>query len=51
MEAFVCEWDNPDAARQQAAPRTRVATRGQYVLMQSFDDRAGETILRKAAGE
>jgi hypothetical protein len=48
IDAFVCEWEQPGAAQQQAAPRTRVATHGQYVLMQSFDDLVGETILRKA---
>ena len=51
VEAFVCEWDKPGVAKQQARQRTRVATRGSCVLMQSFDDLAGETILRKATGE
>ena len=51
IEAFVCEWDEPSAARRQTAARTRVATRGQYVLMQSFDDLAGEAILQKATGQ
>lgn len=51
IDAFVCEWDKAGAAPQQSAPRTRVATRDQYVLMQSFDDLAGEAILRKATGQ
>ena len=51
IEGFVCEWDKPGAAPRQSGRRTRVATRGQYVLMQSFDDPAGEAILQKAAGQ
>jgi hypothetical protein len=51
IDAFVCEWDKPGAAPPQSARRTRVATRQQYVLMQSFDDPAGEAILQKAAGQ
>ena len=51
LDAFVCEWDKAGVAQRQAAPRTRVATRGTYVLMQSFDDLVGETILRKATGQ
>lgn len=50
LEGFVCEWDKPDAAPEHSAP-TRIATRGQYVLMQSFDDPAGEAVLRKGAGQ
>lgn len=51
VEAFVCEWDKPGAAPRPSPPRTRVATRGQYVLMQSFDDLAGDAILRKGVGQ
>ncbi len=51
IDAFVCEWEKPGAAPQQSAQRTRVATRDQYVLMQSFDDLAGEAVLRKGAGQ
>ena len=51
LSAFVCEWDKPGAAPRPGAQRTRVATRGSYVLMQSFDDLLGETILRKATGQ
>ena len=47
IEGFVCEWDKPGAA-PRSDHQTRVATRGQYVLMQSFEDLAGEAILQKA---
>jgi hypothetical protein len=50
IEAFVCEWDKPGAAQAPPAP-TRIGTRGQYVLVQSFDDRASEAILRKGMGQ
>jgi hypothetical protein len=51
IDAFVCEWDKPGAAPQKSVAPTRVGTREQYVLMQSFDDRAGEAILRKGTGQ
>ncbi|MBL7187729.1 MAG: C-type lectin domain-containing protein [Phycisphaerae bacterium] len=47
IDAFVCEWDKPGAAPHQSSSRTRVTARGRYVLMESFDDLAGESILRK----
>jgi hypothetical protein len=44
---FVCEWDGPRPARK---PAEHVATRGRFVVMQSFayDDPAGDSLLRKA---
>jgi hypothetical protein len=47
---FACEWDKPGAA-PKAVPRQRVATRDNYVIMQSFDDLSGDALLQKAVGK
>jgi hypothetical protein len=45
---FVCEWDRPGAA-PAPVQRRRVATRGAYVIMNSFDDPAADALMERIA--
>ena len=51
IAADICEWEKKGAAPPKSVAGARFGIRERYVLIQSFNDDAGGTIVRKGAGQ